>query len=80
MAEEKEDKDLKKTTSRKWIVTVWCLLMGSVIVVCDAICAFMGRPIPEGFAGLCTLLFSTGIVYIGGNVWQKQIQQGGFDK
>ena len=70
---EEEDKKEKKATSRKWIVTVWALTVGTVIIVISGFCAFTSRDIPDGFTGLATLLFSTGIAYIGGNVWQKQI-------
>lgn len=68
-----EDKKDKKTTSRKWIVTVWALIVGTIIVCISGFCAFTGKDIPEGFTGLATLLFTTGIAYIGGNVWQKHI-------
>lgn len=71
---EEEDKKEKKMTSRKWIVTVWALTVGTVIIIISGFCALSGRDIPDGFTGLATLLFSTGIAYIGGNVWQKQIQ------
>ena len=70
---EVEEKKDGKSTSRKWLVTVWALAVGTLIVIFDGVCAFMGRTAPEGFCGLATLLFSTGIAYIGGNVWQKQI-------
>lgn len=71
MAEE-EKKETK--TSRKWLVTVWAMLVGTIIVIIMGFCAFTGKDIPDGFTGLATLLFTTGIAYIGGNVWQKQIQ------
>ena len=70
MSEENKD---KKTTSRKWIVTVWALTVGTIIVIISGICVIKGKDIPDGFTGLATLLFTTGIAYIGGNVWQKQI-------
>lgn len=70
MSEENKD---KKTTSRKWIVTVWALTVGTIIVIISGICVVKGKDIPDGFTGLATLLFTTGIAYIGGNVWQKQI-------
>lgn len=68
-----EDKKEKKTTSRKWVVTIWALTVGTIIVCISGFCAFTGKEIPEGYTGLATLLFSTGIAYIGGNVWQKHI-------
>lgn len=70
---EKEEKEQKKTTSRKWLITVWALIVGTLIVIFSGICTVTGHNYPEGFCGLATLLFSTGIAYIGGNVWQKQI-------
>ena len=70
--EEEEKKD-KKTTSRKWIVTVWAMIMGTIIVCIIGFLAITEKDIPNGLIGLATLLFSTGIAYIGGNVWQKQI-------
>ena len=70
--EEEEKKD-KKTTSRKWIVTVWAMVMGTIIVCIIGFLALTEKDIPNGLIGLATLLFSTGIAYIGGNVWQKQI-------
>lgn len=69
MAEETES----KKTSRKWVVTVWALVVGTIIVGFGGFCSVAGRDFPDGFVGLATLLFSTGIAYIGGNVWQKQI-------
>lgn len=71
---EEEDKKEKKATSRKWIVTVWAMIVGTIIIIISGVCVFMGKDIPDGFTGLATLLFTTGIAYIGGNVWQKQIQ------
>ena len=70
---EGEEKKDKKATSRKWIVTVWSLVMGTIIVCTIGFLAFTEKDIPNGLFGLATLLFSTGIAYIGGNVWQKQI-------
>ena len=70
--EEEEKKD-KKATSRKWIVTVWAMIMGTIIVCIIGFLAITEKDIPNGLIGLATLLFSTGIAYIGGNVWQKQI-------
>lgn len=70
---EEEGKKEKKATSRKWIVTVWAMTVGTIIIIISGFCSFTGRSIPDGFTGLATLLFSTGIAYIGGNVWQKQI-------
>ena len=71
MAEE-EKKETK--TSRKWLVTVWAMIVGTIIVIIMGFCAFTGKDTPDGFTGLATLLFTTGIAYIGCNVWQKQIQ------
>lgn len=68
-----EDKNKKKSVSRKWKVTVWAMTVGTVIIIISGFCAFTSKDIPDGFTGLATLLFSTGIAYIGGNVWQKQI-------
>ena len=70
---EEEEKNDKKTLSRKWIVTVWTLTVGTIIVCIIGSLAFTERDIPDGLIGLTTLLFTTGIAYIGGNVWQKQI-------
>ena len=47
--------------------------MGTIIVCIIGFLAFTERDIPDGLIGLATLLFTTGIAYIGGNVWQKQI-------
>jgi hypothetical protein len=70
---EAEETKEKKTTSRKWVVTIWALVVGTAIVGFGGFCSVKGLSYPEGFVGLATLLFSTGIAYIGGNVWQKQI-------
>ena len=70
---EEEEKKEKKATSRKWIVTVWAMIAGTVIIIISGFCVFTSKDIPDGFIGLATLLFTTGIAYIGGNVWQKQI-------
>ena len=69
MAGETESKKI----SRKWIVTVWAMVVGTLLVLFGGVCAVWGKEFPNGFVGLATLLFSTGIAYIGGNVWQKQI-------
>lgn len=69
----KDNKKEKKAISRKWIVTVWAMIVGTVIIGISGLCALTGKDIPDGFTGLATLLFTTGIAYIGGNVWQKQI-------
>ena len=63
----------KKTLSRKWVVTIWALTVGTIIVCIIGFLAFTERDIPDGLIGLATLLFTTAIAYIGGNVWQKQI-------
>ena len=68
-----DNKKEKKATSRKWIVTVWAMIVGTVIICISGFCAFTGKDIPDGFTGLAALLCSTGIAYIGGNVWQKKI-------
>ena len=70
---EEEEKKEKKATSRKWIVTVWAMIVGTIIVCVIGFLAFTEKDIPDGLIGLSTLLFTTGIAYIGGNVWQKQI-------
>ena len=70
---EEEKKKKKKATSRKWVVTVWALIVGTIIVCTIGFLAFTERDIPDGLIGLASLLFTTGIAYIGGNVWQKQI-------
>jgi hypothetical protein len=49
------------------------MIMGTIIVCTIGFLAFTEKDIPNGLIGLATLLFSTGIAYIGGNVWQKQI-------
>lgn len=67
------DSSEKDKTSRKWVVTVWAMIVGTLIVIISGFCAFTGKDMPEGYTGLATLLFTTGIAYIGGNVWQKQI-------
>lgn len=68
-----ECKDDKRSVSRKWMVTVWAMAVGTAIVGFSGFCALRGNTPPEGFTGLATMLFATGIAYIGGNVWQKQI-------
>ena len=70
---EEEEKKEKKATSRKWIVTIWAMIVGTIIVCVIGFLAFTEKDIPDGLIGLSTLLFTTGIAYIGGNVWQKQI-------
>lgn len=70
---EDEEKKDKKAISRKWIVTVWAMVMGTIIVCIIGFLSFTEKDIPNGLISLATLLFSTGIAYIGGNVWQKQI-------
>jgi hypothetical protein len=71
--EKEEEKKDKKTLSRKWAVTIWALTVGTIIVCIIGFLAITERDIPDGLIGLATLLFTTGIAYIGGNVWQKQI-------
>ena len=68
-----ETVDEKKKVSRKWIVTIWALLVGTLIVIFSGVCSIIGKEVPSNFGGLATLLFSTGIAYITGNVLQKKI-------
>lgn len=68
-----EAKDEKKPNSRKWAITVWAFIIGTLIVVFEGVCSLMGKACPAWFGRVATLLFSTGIAYIGGNVWQKKI-------
>lgn len=70
MEEEKE----AKRTSRKWIIAVWAMALATLIIVFSGLCSFMDKPVPSWFGGAATLLIGTGVAYIGGNVWQKQIQ------
>lgn len=71
--EKKDEAHDCKSVSRKWVVTVWSLVVGTAIVAFSGFLAYVGKPAPDGFTGLATLTFSTGIAYIGGNVFQKQI-------
>ena len=70
---ENEKKNKEVHTSRKWIVTIWAMIIGTVIVLFCGVSSIMGNNIPDGFIGLATLSISTAIAYIGGNVWQKNI-------
>lgn len=67
------EENAKKKASRKWIVTVWAMTLGTLIVGFACVCSVMGFHFPDGLISLAILLCSTGIAYIGGNVWQKQI-------
>lgn len=71
---ESKTEDKQKTISRKWVVTVWAMCVGTLVVLFSGFCMLIGKEVPAGFVGLATLLFGTGVAYIGGNVWQKQIQ------
>ena len=51
---EEEDKKDKKTLSRKWIITIWALTVGTVIVGISGFCVIAERDIPDGFIGLAT--------------------------
>mgnify|MGYP007115432231 CR=1 FL=1 len=46
-----EDKNKKKSVSRKWKVTVWAMTVGTVIIIISGFCAFTGKDIPDGFTG-----------------------------
>lgn len=70
MAEETET----KRTSRKWIVTVWSMSLGTLVILFSGVCSLIDKPIPSWFGGVAGILIGTGVAYIGGNVWQKQIQ------
>lgn len=67
-----EAKEEKRPISRKWAITVWAFVIGTLMVVFDGVCSLMGKACPQWFGGVATLLFSTGIAYIGGNVYQKK--------
>ena len=69
------EENAKKKASRKWVVTAWAMAIGTMIVGFAGVCSVIGFHFPDGLIGLATLLCSTGIAYIGGNVWQKQIQR-----
>ena len=70
MAEESET----KRTSRKWIVTVWSMLLGTLVILFSGVCSLIDKPIPSWFGGVAGILIGTGVAYIGGNVWQKKIE------
>lgn len=65
------DAEKRKYVSRKWILTVWCGILATLVVVIDGIAVFMDFSLPEGFTGLGLMFGTELIAYIGGNVVQK---------
>lgn len=65
-----------KYKSRKWIVTVWAMLMASLIILAVFACSFTGYSVPEGAITLAGVLSSTAIAYIGGNTYAKTHAKG----
>lgn len=75
--EEEENKNENKSpkyTSRKWIVAVWSMTLGTLIILFSGACSLMDKPVPSWFGGVAAILIGTGVAYTGVNVWQKQIQ------
>ena len=72
--EEINEEKSAKHTSRKWIIAVWSMTLGTLIILFSGVCSLMDKPVPSWFGGVSTILIGTGVAYIGGNVWQKQIQ------
>lgn len=71
----KEDAEGKtpRTTSRKWLVTVWATVMATAVILSCAVATFLGKEIESGFLAIGTTLCAVPIAYIGGNVLQKNI-------
>ena len=68
---EATDKNATKYKSRKWIITVWAMLLSTVIVLAVLTGSFTGYVMPEGAITLAGVLSSTGLAYIGGNAYMK---------
>ncbi|MCQ2125107.1 MAG: hypothetical protein MJZ25_13080 [Fibrobacter sp.] len=71
MSDAAEKETNPKYKSRKWIVTVWAMLMASVIILAVFACSFTGYNVPDGAITLAGVLSSTGLAYIGGNTYAK---------
>ena len=75
--EEEENKNENKSpkyTSRKWIIAVWSMTLGTLIILFSGACSLMDKLVPSWFGGVAAILIGTGVAYTGVNVWQKQIQ------
>ena len=70
---EKDEKTLAKRKSRKWAVTVWAVVMATVVILSCSVATFLGKEIASGFLAIGATLCAVPITYIGGNVWQKSI-------
>ncbi len=64
-------KETNKYKSRKWIITVWAMILATVIVLAVLTGSFTGYVMPEGAIALAGVLSSTGLAYIGGNAYMK---------
>lgn len=64
-------KETNKYKSRKWIITVWAMVLSTVIVLAVLTGSFTGYVMPEGAITLAGVLSSTGLAYIGGNAYMK---------
>lgn len=71
MSDAAQNEQSSKYKSRKWIVTVWAMMMASVIIIAVFTGSFTGYDVPEGAITLAGVLSSTAIAYIGGNTYAK---------
>lgn len=66
-----DEKSEKKYVSRKWALTVWCMILATLGIAATVICAYTKAELPGGFMAVVGTLCGTGIAYITGNVYQK---------
>ena len=72
---ENTEQTTTKYKSRKWIITVWAMLLSTVIVLAVLTGSFTGYVMPDGAITLAGVLSSTGLAYIGGNSYVKTHQK-----
>lgn len=67
----------EKKTSRKWIVTIWCAVLLTIIIVTGLVSSLTGNELPAWLGTIGVILAGEICGYIGVNVWQKKIQKEG---
>lgn len=65
----------EKKTSRKWIITIWCAVLLTIIIVTGLVSSLTGNELPAWLGTIGVILAGEICGYIGVNVWQKKIQK-----
>lgn len=67
-----EETTEKKTTSRKYVLVCWFMVLTTLVVLSHFVCMVMGRAYPlTEIIGILGLNVTVIITYVTGNVYQK---------